>query len=148
MTRLSSRDEDASQSATYSLTNDDSGRFKVDSQGRLYTAKNINHETQKRHVIRAMVTDNGNPPMKVSLPVIAIIIFDWCQGHYVIADNCLRIIICSRTIQKKVLMLAMRCTLAVFFFLAISFPGSMGTRLCKIIELSSHLKSVIIKVKV
>ena len=28
-----------------------------------------------------------------------------------------------------------------FFFLAISFPGSMGTRLCKIIELSSHLKS-------
>ena len=67
MTRLSSRDEDARQSATYSLTNDDSGRFKVDSQGRLYTAKNINHETQKRHVIRAMVTDNGNPPMKVSL---------------------------------------------------------------------------------
>ena len=73
MTRLTSRDEDVSQSATYSLTNDDSGRFKVDSQGRLYTAKNINHETQKRHVIRAMVTDNGNPPMKVSLPVIAIV---------------------------------------------------------------------------
>ena len=116
MTRLTSRDEDASQSATYSLTNDDSGRFKVDSQGRLYTAKNINHETQKRHVIRAMVTDNGNPPMKVSLPVIAIIIFDCRQGHYVIADNCLRIIICSRKIEKKVLMLAMRCTLAVFFF--------------------------------
>ena len=74
MTRLTSRDEDASQSATYSLTNDDSGRFKVDSQGRLYTAKNINHETQERHVIRAMVKDNGNPPMKVSLPVIVIII--------------------------------------------------------------------------
>ena len=73
MTRLTSRDEDVSQSATYSLTNDDSGRFKVDSQGRMYTAKNINHETQKRHVIRAMVTDNGNPPMKVSLPVIAIV---------------------------------------------------------------------------
>ena len=74
MTRLTSRDEDVSQSATYSLTNDDNGRFKVDSQGRLYTAKNINHETQKRHVIRAMVKDNGNPPMKVSLPVIAIVI--------------------------------------------------------------------------
>ena len=74
MTRLTSRDEDASQSATYSLTNDDSGRFMVDSQGRLHTAKNINHETQERHVIRAMVTDNGNPPMKVSLPVIAIVI--------------------------------------------------------------------------
>ena len=74
MTRLTSRDEDVSQSATYSLTNDDNGRFKVDSQGRLYLAKNINHETQKRHVIRAMVKDNGNPPMKVSLPVIAIVI--------------------------------------------------------------------------
>ena len=73
MTRLTSRDEDASQSATYSLTNDDSGRFKVDSQGRLYTATNINHEAQKRHVIRAMVKDNGNPPMKVSPPVIAIV---------------------------------------------------------------------------
>ena len=143
MTRLTSRDEDASQSATYSLSNDDSGRFKVDSQGRLYTAKNINHETQKRHVIRAMVTDNGNPPMKVSLPVIAIIIFDWCQGLYVIADNCLRIIICSCTIEKKVLMLTMRCASAVFFF-ATSLPGSLGTRLCKmckIIELSLHIKS-------
>ena len=74
MTRLTSRDEDASQSATYSLSNDDSGCFKVDSQGRLYTAKNINHETQERHVIRAMVKDNGNPPMKVSLTVIAVII--------------------------------------------------------------------------
>ena len=74
MTRLTSRDEDASQSATYSLSNDDSGRFKVDSQGRLYTAKNINHETQERHVIRAMVKDNGNPPMKVSLTVLAVII--------------------------------------------------------------------------
>ena len=74
MTRLTSRDEDASQSATYSLANDDSGRFNVDSHGRLYTAKNINHETKKRHVIRAMVKDNGNPPMKVSLSVIAIVI--------------------------------------------------------------------------
>ena len=115
MTRLTSRDEDASQSATYSLTNDDSGRFKVDSQGRLYTAKNINHETQKRHVIRAMVTDNGNPPMKVSLPVIAIIIFDWCQGHYVIEENWLRIIICSCTLEKRVLMLTVRCALVFFF---------------------------------
>jgi len=74
VSRLTSRDEDASQSATYSLTNDDRGRIKVDSQGRLYTKKNINNETKKKHVIRAMVKDNGNPPIKVSLPVIAIVI--------------------------------------------------------------------------
>lgn len=65
MVSFTARDEDASQSLTYSLTNDDSGRFRVDSQGRLYKAKDVDYETQNRHVIRAMVRDNGNPSLKV-----------------------------------------------------------------------------------
>ena len=50
---------------TYSLTNDDSGRFRVDFQGNLYKAKDVNYETQTKHTIRAVVQDNGNPSMKV-----------------------------------------------------------------------------------
>ncbi|XP_068740239.1 protocadherin Fat 4-like [Montipora capricornis] len=61
--RFSARDEDAGQSLTYSLTNDDSGRFRVDSQGRLFKAKDVDYETQNYHVISAKVLDNGNPSM-------------------------------------------------------------------------------------
>ena len=64
-TSFAARDEDASQSLTYSLTNDDNGRFRVDSQGNLYKAKDVDYETQTTHVIRAMVQDSGNPSMKV-----------------------------------------------------------------------------------
>ena len=63
--RFTSRDEDTSQQLTYSLSNDDSGRFRVDSQGRLYKAKDTDYETQTMHTIRAAVKDNGNPAMKV-----------------------------------------------------------------------------------
>lgn len=63
--RFSSRDEDTSQLLTYSLTNDDSGRFRVDSQGNLYKAKDTDYETQTKHIITAVVQDNGNPSMKV-----------------------------------------------------------------------------------
>jgi len=62
---FTSRDEDTSQQLTYSLSNDDSGRFRVDSQGRLYKAKDTDYETQTTHIIRAVVKDNGNPSMKV-----------------------------------------------------------------------------------
>ena len=64
--RFAASDEDASQSLSFSLTNDDSGRFKVDPQGKLYKAKAVDYETQQRHVIKAMVQDNGNPAMKVT----------------------------------------------------------------------------------
>ena len=62
---FSARDEDAGQSLTYSLTNGDNGRFRVDSQGRLFKAKDVDYETQNYHVISAKVLDNGNPSMGV-----------------------------------------------------------------------------------
>lgn len=62
---LTARDEDAGQSLTYTLTNDDSGRFSVDFQGRLYKAKDVDYETQNYHLISAMVQDNGNPSLAV-----------------------------------------------------------------------------------
>ena len=63
--RFTSRDEDVGQVMTYSLSDDDSGRFRVDSRGILYKAKGVDYETQKKHVIRAVVQDNGSPPLKV-----------------------------------------------------------------------------------
>ena len=63
--RFTSRDEDVEQVMTYSLSDDDSGRFRVDSRGILYKAKGVDYETQKKHVIRAVVQDNGSPPLKV-----------------------------------------------------------------------------------
>ena len=62
---FSSRDEDANQTLTYSLKNDDSGRFKVDSLGNLYKANDTDYETQTKHTITAVVTDSGNPSLKV-----------------------------------------------------------------------------------
>lgn len=64
---FTARDEDAGQSLRYTLTNDDSGRFRVDIQGRLYKAKGIDYETQNYHLISAMVQDNGNPSLAVWL---------------------------------------------------------------------------------
>jgi hypothetical protein len=63
--QFSARDEDAGQSKSYSLSDDDSGRFRVDTSGALYKAKTTNYETQKKHTIRAVVTDNGSPATKV-----------------------------------------------------------------------------------
>ena len=62
---FSSRDEDVNQTLLYSIKNDDSGQFRVDSQGNLYPAKNFDHESQNKHNISAVVTDSGNPSLKV-----------------------------------------------------------------------------------
>ena len=50
----------------YTLSDDDGGRFRVDSAGRLFKAKATNYETQQRHVIVANATDDGNPALSVS----------------------------------------------------------------------------------
>lgn len=65
--QFNASDEDPEQSLSYSLADDDGGRFRVDSSGSLYKAKSTNFETQKRHIIRAVVTDNGRPAMKVCI---------------------------------------------------------------------------------
>ncbi|XP_048583508.1 protocadherin Fat 4 isoform X2 [Nematostella vectensis] len=62
---FSSRDEDAGQSLVYSLSDDDGGRFRVDAVGKLFKAKDMDYETQRSHVIQAVVTDNGSPAMKM-----------------------------------------------------------------------------------
>ena len=56
---------------TYSLPVNDSGRFGVDSRGNLFKASNeTNYETDKSHTVKVHVTDNGIPPLEVSMPVL------------------------------------------------------------------------------
>ena len=64
--RFSYKDEDFNQQHNITLTNDDSGRFSVDDQFNLVKAKSNNYETQKKHVITALVTDNGKPSLSVN----------------------------------------------------------------------------------
>ena len=48
------------------LTDDDGGTFGVDRDGNLYKATNkTNFETKTKHRITVMISDNGNPQMKV-----------------------------------------------------------------------------------
>ncbi|XP_066935500.1 protocadherin Fat 4-like isoform X3 [Clytia hemisphaerica] len=63
---FSYKDEDLNQRHNITLTNDDGGRFSVDNQYNLVKAKSTNYETQKKHVITALVTDNGKPSFSVS----------------------------------------------------------------------------------
>ena len=64
---LSASDEDKGQRLTFSLVDDDSGRFSLDSKGTLYKAQSTDYETSKVHFIVARVTDDGNPPLAVCL---------------------------------------------------------------------------------
>ena len=63
---LSASDEDKGQKLNFSLVDDDSGRFSLDSKGVLYKAKSTDYETSKVHYIVAKVTDDGNPSLSVS----------------------------------------------------------------------------------
>ena len=65
--RFTSRDEDIGQVMTYSLSDDDGGRFRVDGNGTLYKAKNLDYETHTNHNITAVVQDNGVPLLKVCI---------------------------------------------------------------------------------
>ena len=61
---LSATDEDAGQSLTYKLTNDDKGQFKL-KDNKLQKAKSADYETKTSHSVTIVVTDNGNPKLSV-----------------------------------------------------------------------------------
>lgn len=63
---LSASDEDKGQKLSFSLVDDDSGRFGLDSKGGVYKAKSTDYETSKVHYIVAKVTDDGQPSLSVS----------------------------------------------------------------------------------
>ena len=63
---LSASDEDKGQKLNFSLVDDDSGKFALDSKGGLYKAKSTDYETSKVHYVVAKVTDNGQPVLSVS----------------------------------------------------------------------------------
>ena len=63
---LAARDEDTGQKLSFLLVNDDGGRFAL-SGNKLVTAKSLDHESNKRHVITVSVVDNGYNALKVNL---------------------------------------------------------------------------------
>ena len=58
-------DEDTKQTLTYSLLDDDQGRFKLVGN-QLQKALPANYETKNSHKITLLVKDDGNPSMSVS----------------------------------------------------------------------------------
>ena len=63
---LSASDEDKGQKLSFSLVDDDGGKFALDSKGGLYKAKSTDYETSTVHYVVAKVTDNGQPALSVS----------------------------------------------------------------------------------
>ena len=63
--QLTATDEDAGQSITFRLTNDDNGRFALTRKSFLTKAKDTNYESSKAHRVTVEAEDNGNPPLKV-----------------------------------------------------------------------------------
>lgn len=61
---FTARDEDAGQNLSFSLVDNDEGRFALFGN-KLVTAKSLDHEADKRHVIRVAVVDNGYNALKV-----------------------------------------------------------------------------------
>ena len=63
---LSASDEDKGQKLSFSLVDDDSGKFALDGNAGLYKAKTTDYETSTVHHVVAKVTDNGQPALSVS----------------------------------------------------------------------------------
>ena len=63
--KLSATDEDASQKLTFTLLDDDNGRFKI-SGNELQKAISANYETSKAHTVIVQVMDSGNPALAIS----------------------------------------------------------------------------------
>lgn len=63
---LSANDEDKGQKLSFSLFDDDNGKFALDSKGSLYKAKSTDYETSTVHYVVAKVTDDGQPALSVS----------------------------------------------------------------------------------
>ena len=66
--QFTAKDEDRNpkQSLTFTLIDDDNGRFNVTNNGTLILAQKLNYERSKMHEIKVNVTDNGSPPKSVS----------------------------------------------------------------------------------
>ena len=66
--QFTAKDEDRNpkQSLTFTLVDDDNGRFNVTNNGTLIQAKKLDYERSKMHEIEVNVTDNGSPPKSVS----------------------------------------------------------------------------------
>ena len=63
------RDEDRGQKLIFQLVDDDGGRFALDND-KLVTAKSLDHEANKRHLITVAVRDNGYNALKVSCVIL------------------------------------------------------------------------------
>ena len=68
--KFSANDEDAGQRMSYSLSDNDQGRFSVSSDGYLTKVLSTDYEKDKVHSITAVVQDNGNPRKKVGIDFI------------------------------------------------------------------------------
>lgn len=66
--KLSGIDEDMdpTQSVTFSMVDDDNGRFGLTQGGDVFKTEGIDYEKDQSHMIRVRVTDNGTPPASVS----------------------------------------------------------------------------------
>ena len=62
-------DEDVGQNITFTLTDDDNGRFTLVRNSFIAKAKDTNYESSKAHRITVEAKDNGNPPLKVYILV-------------------------------------------------------------------------------
>ena len=63
---FSATDEDSGQTLSFSLDDDDGGRFAVRNNRELVRAKQVDYETSRVHYVTARVKDNGNPRLSVS----------------------------------------------------------------------------------
>ena len=58
-------DADAGQTHTFTLVDDNGGKFKLDATGKLLTATAERLEITEIHFIVVRATDNGSPPKSV-----------------------------------------------------------------------------------
>ena len=73
--KLSATDEDRNpaHSMTFSLVDDDNGRFGVTRNGDVFKTEGIDYEKDQSHTIQVRVTDNGTPPASVSTSINCLI---------------------------------------------------------------------------
>ena len=63
-------DEDIGQTHTITMTDTDGGQFKLSADGtEILKAKSTDYETKAVHSVTIKVTDNGSPPMSVSMGI-------------------------------------------------------------------------------
>ena len=78
--QLTVTDEDAGQSITFRMTNDDNGRFALTGNSFISKAKSVNYESSKAHKVTIEAEDNGNPPLKVC----SLVVFKNCSVAFML----------------------------------------------------------------